>query len=126
LIVPILVACSSGGSGGGAATPPPAPAPGGGAAAAGITLRFENYGTNSSTSVLMLVPEAGVRKQIGQVEAGQVGTFNNVQLTPGRYKFERQGSGGTSSSQTFQVFANTRCVRWDMSQANPIVSSSGC
>jgi hypothetical protein len=124
VLLPVLAACSSGGSTG--ETETPAPAGGGGAAAAatGINVRFENYATNASTSVLFLVPEAGVRRQLGEVEAGRVMTLNNLQLPPGRYKFEAQGTSGTRSSGTFQVFANTRCIRWDMSQTNPLVSSS--
>lgn len=102
-------ACAS--SGQTAATEDTAPAE----AASGVTVRVDNNRVGGTTIVVFIEPEAGVRRQLGEVEPGATGSFN-YQGQPGTFRLVAQGvGGGDMRSENFRIFANTSTVTWNMS-----------
>ncbi|MGH7552297.1 MAG: hypothetical protein ACREMQ_04650 [Longimicrobiales bacterium] len=80
----------------------------------GMSIRVENNRPGGNTVIVHVVPEVGVRRQLGEVPPGSTGTFSFTGA-PGYYTLVAVGGGSDLNSQRFRIFENTTNVRWDMS-----------
>ncbi len=92
-----------------------------GGQAGALTVQIENNRPGGNTVIVHVVPEIGVRQQLGEVAPGATGDFN-YRASPGYYTLVAVGSGNDYTSQRFRIFANTTRIRWDMS-TNRVVAS---
>lgn len=76
-----------------------------------VTIRNNAPGATTVTAYMM--PEVGVDRPLGTVEAGRETRFP-FDGQPGRYRIRLVGSGGEIISDTFQLFNNSE-ARWDVS-----------
>lgn len=116
LVAALVVSCASGTqTGGGADTTPQA--------ASGLTIRVDNNRPAAGAVVVFIEPEAGVRRQLGEVEPGATGSFT-YEGNPGNYRLFAQGVGGSDlRSESFRIFANTGLVTWNMS-SNSVLATT--
>ncbi len=107
----VLAACSGGTrTGGGDPTP-----------GAGSLIIVENNRPGSTAIQVTIVPQAGVRQQLGVVEGGQTGTFT-YEGTSGMYHLIALTPDGEKLSERFRLVSNST-VRWNMVTNNVIVGT---
>jgi hypothetical protein len=113
-----VTACSSTPSGD-PGTPAQTPAAGAGGAQAAQPMRVtvENNRPGGSTVTIFIVPDVGVRRQLGEVQSGQTATFT-YSGAAGPYRLLAQGGGGDFTSNSFRIFENTGEVHWNMASNN--------
>lgn len=114
VVLPLtLVACASGGGPSGEARsdiPPDA-----------FMITVENNVPNLGNITVLLVPEAGVRAQLGQVAAGESESFVRNE-PPGRFRLIARTPAGEQTSQQFQVYRGSE-ARWSLQTNRVIVSN---
>lgn len=81
--------------------------------AAPMSIVIRNNAPGATTVTAYMVPEVGVDRPLGTIEAGTEARFGfNGQ--PGRYRIRLVGSAGETNSDIFQLFNNSE-ARWDVS-----------
>jgi hypothetical protein len=76
-----------------------------------VVIRNNEPGATTVTAYMM--PEVGVDRPLGTVEAGREARFP-FEGQPGRYRIRLVGSSGEQVSDIFQLFNNSE-ARWDVS-----------
>lgn len=105
----VLSACASGGSTPGGVNVMAGEAP---AIAAPMSIVILNR-PGASTMTAYMMPEVGVDRALGIVEAGREATFA-FDGEPGRYRIRLVGAGGEIVSDIFRLTDNSE-GRWDVS-----------
>lgn len=116
----LLSACASGGTSGGMDTmggdEPEAASP--------MTVVIRNNAPGATTVTAYMMPEVGVDRPLGTVEAGREARFP-FDGQPGRYRIRLVGSSGEQVSDIFQLYNNSE-ARWDVSLGDRVrVGSRG-
>lgn len=120
LVLPLAAGCASSGGGGGA---PAGDTPAAGAVAEGtVRVVVMNNRVDASEATIFWVPSAGVRTQLGIVDAGATRTFTAPKV-PGPHTITAQMTTG-SRSANFSLYGNTTTLTWDMSN-NTVRQTSG-
>lgn len=85
-----------------------------------MTIRVENNRPGVPSAQIVIVPEVGVRRQLGPVEAGRSAEFE-YDGAPGNYQLVALLPNGELRSQTFRLFAGST-ARWNMATGSVLVS----
>jgi len=114
LMVGFLSACASGGTSSAANTmagdEPADNSP--------MSVIIRNNAPGATTVTVYMMPEVGVDRPLGTVEAGREVRFP-FDGQPGRYRIRLVGSAGDQISDIFQLFNNSE-ARWDVSLGNRV------
>jgi hypothetical protein len=115
LMVGFLSACASGGSSAGATNTMAGEET---ADSAPMSVVIRNNAPGATTVTVYMMPEVGVDRPLGTVEAGREQRFP-FDGQPGRYRIRLVGSAGDRISDIFQLFNNSE-ARWDVSLGNRV------
>lgn len=106
----VLSACASGGGTPGGVNVMAGDAP---AIAAPMSIVIVNSTPGAGTMTAYMMPEVGVDRALGTVEAGREATFA-FDGEPGRYRIRLVGAGAETVSDIFRLSDNSE-GRWDVS-----------
>lgn len=118
MVLPLAAGCASSGGGGAPAGDTPA----GAVADGSVQVVVMNNRVDASEATIFWVPSAGVRTQLGIVDAGATRTFTAPKV-PGPHTITAQTTSG-SRSANFPLYGNTTRLTWDMSN-NTVRQTSG-